>query len=214
MFKKRFMGIALAVAMTMSAGAAQAVVTELAVNGGFETGDFSGWDLFPQSGTNVIAAGNASTFSGNSTLPGGPADNLIKQSNLAVGLIMPGDDITVTFDARGSLGISAVSQAILFSEFSGGGATPAFFDFGLNADPNTWTSYTWNTTAGGDVSGGVSLALKIGCGAVADCFADVFFDNVSITADIAPIPVPAAVWLFGSGLVGLVGVARRKKKAA
>lgn len=26
-----------------------------------------------------------------------------------------------------------------------------------------------------------------------------------------PIPVPAAVWLFGSGLLGLIGVARRKK---
>lgn len=29
----------------------------------------------------------------------------------------------------------------------------------------------------------------------------------------AVIPVPAAAWLFGSGLIGLVGVARRKKKA-
>jgi hypothetical protein len=28
-----------------------------------------------------------------------------------------------------------------------------------------------------------------------------------------PIPVPAAVWLFGSGLLGLVGVARRRKSA-
>lgn len=28
----------------------------------------------------------------------------------------------------------------------------------------------------------------------------------------AAIPVPAAVWLFGSGLLGLVGVARRRKK--
>jgi hypothetical protein len=27
----------------------------------------------------------------------------------------------------------------------------------------------------------------------------------------APVPVPAAVWLFGSGLIGLVGLARRKK---
>lgn len=27
---------------------------------------------------------------------------------------------------------------------------------------------------------------------------------------LEPVPVPAAVWLFGSGLVGLVGVARRK----
>ena len=30
---------------------------------------------------------------------------------------------------------------------------------------------------------------------------------------VAPVPVPAAVWLFGSGLLGLVGVARRKKAA-
>jgi hypothetical protein len=28
--------------------------------------------------------------------------------------------------------------------------------------------------------------------------------------DLAPVPVPAAVWLFGSGLIGLVGVARRR----
>ncbi len=27
----------------------------------------------------------------------------------------------------------------------------------------------------------------------------------------SPIPVPAAAWLFGSGLIGLIGVARRKK---
>lgn len=30
---------------------------------------------------------------------------------------------------------------------------------------------------------------------------------------ISKVPVPAAVWLFGSGLIGLVGIARRRKKA-
>jgi len=34
--------------------------------------------------------------------------------------------------------------------------------------------------------------------------------GVEIVVDLAPIPVPAAVWLFGSGLLGLVGVARRR----
>ena len=29
--------------------------------------------------------------------------------------------------------------------------------------------------------------------------------------DVSPVPVPAAVWLFGSGLLGLFGVARRQK---
>jgi hypothetical protein len=40
-----------------------------------------------------------------------------------------------------------------------------------------------------------------------------FNANMASTPDAAPVPVPAAVWLFGSGLLGLVGVARRKKKA-
>jgi hypothetical protein len=31
--------------------------------------------------------------------------------------------------------------------------------------------------------------------------------------EVNPVPVPAAVWLFGSGLIGLVGIARRKKAA-
>ncbi len=39
--------------------------------------------------------------------------------------------------------------------------------------------------------------------------------GINITGSVTPhpsaVPVPAAVWLFGSGLVGLVGVARRKK---
>ena len=31
------------------------------------------------------------------------------------------------------------------------------------------------------------------------------------SGDVSAVPVPAAVWLFGSGLIGLVGLARRKR---
>ena len=43
---------------------------------------------------------------------------------------------------------------------------------------------------------------------------DITFSNgsvLSIDATPTVVPIPAAVWLFGSGLIGLVGVARRKK---
>ena len=33
------------------------------------------------------------------------------------------------------------------------------------------------------------------------------------TVNVSAVPVPAAVWLFGSGLLGLVGVARRRQVA-
>ncbi len=39
-------------------------------------------------------------------------------------------------------------------------------------------------------------------------------DMVALFAgDIKPVPVPAAVWLFGSGLIGLAAVGRRRGKA-
>lgn len=37
------------------------------------------------------------------------------------------------------------------------------------------------------------------------------YDNVTFGSETPAIPVPAAVWLFGSGLIGLIGIARRKK---
>jgi len=42
---------------------------------------------------------------------------------------------------------------------------------------------------------------------------DVDFDDMLVRADfrVAAVPVPAAAWLFGSGLLGLLGMARRRK---
>lgn len=37
-------------------------------------------------------------------------------------------------------------------------------------------------------------------------------DNVVVMADQVVVPLPAAVWLFGSGLLGLMGIARQRKK--
>lgn len=40
-----------------------------------------------------------------------------------------------------------------------------------------------------------------------------FIFGDSFTIGVSAVPIPAAAWLFGSGLLGLVGIARRKKAA-
>lgn len=40
-----------------------------------------------------------------------------------------------------------------------------------------------------------------------------YTQTMHLNGGVDPIPVPAAVWLFGSGLLGLMGVARRKQQS-
>jgi hypothetical protein len=218
MLKKRFTELALVAAMTMSAGAAQAI--ELVDNGGFETGDFTGWQEFPGGGTTAITTVNPASgiyaananCSTTSTTTG--CDSLLKSANKGIGTVTPGQAITISFDYRGTAQAGGVIFAELFSELSGGGATGEILSGGPlfpNPDSSVWTTATFNTTLGADVSGGVTLQLKSSCGPTGSCVADIYFDNASMT--VAAVPVPAAVWLFGSGLLGLIGVARRKKAA-
>jgi hypothetical protein len=53
-----------------------------------------------------------------------------------------------------------------------------------------------------------------GDGIVGAKMVDVFTGQSPVFNITTTVPVPAAAWLFGSGLLGLVGVARRRNKAA
>ena len=57
----------------------------------------------------------------------------------------------------------------------------------------------------GDVNSTIGIHMNFAISAGDSVTFDTIFD-------VTPVPVPAAVWLFGSGLVGLVGFARRKQK--
>ena len=37
--------------------------------------------------------------------------------------------------------------------------------------------------------------------------------TLTISGDISPVPVPAAFWLFGTALIGFIGVSRSRKPA-
>jgi len=111
-------------------------------------------------------------------------------------------------------------------------ATPASDDFLFGAKasymlpigPSPVATTTFNTTDLGVITVGVNpsgtLPLTddgIGgspmkAGPFPGFNANFDFDNMTLISD-GIIPVPAAVWLFSSGLLGLVGMARRKKAA-
>jgi hypothetical protein len=52
----------------------------------------------------------------------------------------------------------------------------------------------------------ISLTLKKGD------HVDFLFNVTSYASAVQPVPVPAAIWLLGSGLIGLVGFKRRKRQ--
>ena len=57
---------------------------------------------------------------------------------------------------------------------------------------------------------GKTLEFGVNSAATGYTMSGVYYDNFSLAGTPA-VPVPAAVWLFGSGLLGLIGVARRRK---
>lgn len=86
------------------------------------------------------------------------------------------------------------------------------FQYAELFDQNVWDRYYDTTFFGSDARDGL-IGLRY--------FPYNQGDNLSINDAvgyheytgylISQVPIPAAVWLFGSGLIGLIGVARRKK---
>lgn len=67
---------------------------------------------------------------------------------------------------------------------------------------NIWGTYGFGFTATNPTMALTIAGVSVPAGAIY-----IGLDNISIEA----VPVPAAVWLFGSGLLGLLGVARKRR---
>lgn len=77
---------------------------------------------------------------------------------------------------------------------------------------STVTGVDNNTPNGHDANGTIELSGIFSSYTFTAQYAASSGDGISIQigADLTPVPVPAAVWLFSSGLLGLIGLARRK----
>jgi hypothetical protein len=78
----------------------------------------------------------------------------------------------------------------------------------IASDPTGDNGFAYWT---GLVSGVEEIRFNVNCNQVGSSKCS---DNDFSVAAVNTVPVPAALWLFGSGLLGLVGVARNKRKAA
>ena len=159
---------------------------DIADNGGFETGDFTGWEQTLINGTQTVGAFDPTegAFAANLNNDVLGTASLIKNANKGIGIVSPGDNLTVSFDARGSGEVGGVAFAELVSEVSGGGTSDAVLLGGgplaLDPDPTVWTSFEFSVIAGSDVSGGITLQLNSTTGGAPGSLMNVFFDNIKI----------------------------------
>jgi hypothetical protein len=192
MIRKLFVFAAIAMLFFgVQAGTASADLTNnLLVNGGFETGDFTGWTL---------------------------------SSGVTFAFVLPNSGPSPSpYEAQlGTTGPASISQAI--NTIAGQTYSVSFW---LANDDYSGSSYfkaLWNgapVTATPDLQNLVNTAFNyteftytaIGTGGLTTLAFNFQNDNsiYHLTdVDAAATPIPAAVWLFGSGLMGLMGLKRK-----
>ncbi len=207
--------IATALTLAGSLAAGQALAADVAVNGDFEAASLAGWSNFdPALFTLESSSPQEGNFNGKftNTNDGGSAV-IAKQANLAAGLLTPNADITVSFYARGSAANGGVHFAELFSELDGGGVSKSELLGGaplFPASDTVWQFYSFDTTLGPDVSGGVTLQFAAVTGAVSGSVSILEIDDVQVNTAVSAIPEPASALLFGLGGLAVLGGRRRR----
>ena len=190
--KTIFLGV-----LFLVAGAVNAATTTLSQsqNQTADGQDFSfDFDLTPSD----YEVGSSSSFT--VSVQGDFVDQLTDNASITIG----GDD-------KGSFNpFSVEAYDVVFRGFSNTNAYQYKLNFDLSAAQTT--AFMNNSNVVVDFSDGVvALCGWWNYGNCIENVSDAPYAKLDYTYEVSNIPVPAAVWLFGSALLGLAGVARRKK---
>ena len=152
--------------------------------------------------------------------------------------ILTGFDLEISFDdsilsftdfsvGPGATGLDpfGLDSGALSYGFDLGFGTAAVGDFSFELDSTLQTlqpdSFVLGTLAFDTLSAGtsaltISYALLAGEADASGLFATELTavletGSIEVSPIVSPIPVPAAIWLFGTGLIGLIGFSKRRK---
>jgi len=219
MFKAKKLALAMGVA-TLALTFSTTSMADLVPNGDFEIADGASWGI-------ETAAGSVFTF----PTSGGNGDGYLQMDNTSAswgGVAISTDDPSGSLlgdfkDGSGNGLVAGGTYDFLWDMKSAAAATrggikleswneggfmnqSAEYTFASTTD---WASYSQSYTIDPNATRLKIVLLGL------DNTSVYGYDNVCIdNCNTSVVPVPAAVWLFGSGLLGLVGVARRKKALA
>ena len=164
----------------------------LVQNGGFESGDFTGWTNTGNTGFTTVAnwAPHSGTFS---AWIGPTGSNGFISQGLAT---TTGQSYTVSFWLANF--VPGTTEEPNGFHLSWGGSE--IFSL-VNAPLFGYTQYSF-------VEQATSSSTTLTVGGFRNDPTFFYLDDV----DVSPVPIPGAVWLLGSGIVGLIGLKPRRGK--
>jgi hypothetical protein len=123
-----------------------------------------------------------------------------------------GLDVTFNSSIISLTGVTIGSQWSPATAADGDGLAGLAFPLPISGDNVLLATLSFDTLAQGstDIVASATLGdLTEGFPLASGGFAEVIYSPGTATV----IPLPAAIWLFGAGLIGLIGIATRKKAA-
>jgi len=125
-----------------------------------------------------------------------------------------GTSNTFGSSTTGSVQTSSTNTYWAASNAAGGGnfsdTTETFSDPGNGTASSTMILEGLGTNGQSVKLGTFTLVFNQVFGGTPATSATLTFTPTGATLPLSPVPLPAAVWLFGSGLLGLVGIGRRR----
>jgi len=194
--KKTILTGALALALGTAASSASALSIDITAM------DFGG--LSAASGT-IDTATIGDTFTG--TFFAAPWTATTMSTYTAIGVPLTYSGNSAFYDDPATTSVNEGDFSYNFTLTGGQVAFGTFFTWSVNPDIPVLAIIDCGAGNPGDTCTGVGTPMQIG---------PFPGQAPSFNGVVSAVPVPAAVWLFGSGLLGLVGVARvaRRRKQA